>query len=351
MRITPTEASVSAPGLRGRARLLSFACATCCSALPRPAAAQQAAQAQPEDNKALARRYFQRGVELGGQGAYAESLQEFSRAYELSPHYTVLYNIGQAQVALGHAADAVDALRRYLSEGGANIALERRQQVEAEIIRQFARTATLELRVDVAQALVTIDGTARGRTPLPGPLRLDAGVHQVQVALPSGERKEQSLTLVAEQHQILEFQLQAAKPAPLLPPPLSPPSQPSVPVAPGPLPRDDVSSSRGHGQTTLGIVLGAVGVGLGGAALAHYFWNRARYHEWQSQYSEYYAEPDATKRAEANQLAESIPRASAVTISLAIGAGLALGSGTFLVITDTAGGKATGSVVGWRGPW
>jgi hypothetical protein len=92
-------------------------------------------------------------------------------------------------------------------------------------------------------------------------------------------------------------------------------------------------------------------VGLGGAALAHYLWNRERYQDWQSQYAGYFEQPSPEKREDANRLAESIPRASAVTITLTIGAGLALGSGAFVLIADPGGTRATGSVVGWRGKW
>lgn len=127
------------------------------------------AAAEQVDNKALARAHFQRGVERANANAYSEALREFSQAYQLSPHYSVLYNMGQAHVALGHAAQAADALKRYLSEGGANLALERRQEVEAEIIRQFECTGTLEVRVDAQQAAVAIDGEHVAFRPSPAP--------------------------------------------------------------------------------------------------------------------------------------------------------------------------------------
>lgn len=318
------------------------------------------ALAQQPDIKSQARLHFQRGIELGGKGDYQESLRAFSLAYELSPHYSVLYNIGQAHIALGHAADAVDVLERYLAEGGANVAPERRRQVEAQVAEQLPRTAALELRVDAVGALVTIDGTPCGRVPLPRPVRLDPGTHRVQVALDSGERKEQSVTLVAAQNQLLELRLLEPESAAAPSPPSSlgvlvAPALPPVPSQGRPLPRparpQPASVSHGHRNTALGIVLSAVGVGLGGAAFAHYLWNRERYHDWQSQYAGYFEQPSPEKREDANRLAESISRASAVTITLSIGAGLALGSGAFVLITDPGGSRATGSVVGWRGKW
>jgi hypothetical protein len=311
---------------------LSFTLAT-------PAAAQQ------EDGKAQARQHFQRGVELANQNAYAESLLEFSRAYELSPHYSVLYNIGQAHVALGHSAQAVEALKRYLGEGGANIALDRRQEVEAQVIRQFERTATLEVRVDRAGARVTVDGEPRGAAPLAGPVRVDIGTHQVMARLDSGESSEQTVTVAGKENRLIELQLNAPAMIPKAP------FNPSAAVAsrtPAPLPSP--SQRQNHGRSTLGWALSAAGVALGGAALGHYFWNRARHRDWQAKYARYFAEPSSENRDDANQLAESIPRANVVTVSLSIGAGLALGSGTLLLLTDSGGKNPVGSLA-WHGVW
>lgn len=347
MRRTPTNCQGSALprvalvfALAPRVMALSLALGPLGLTFSRSAAAQQA------DSKALARQHFQRGVELANESAYGESLLEFSRAYQLSPHYSVLYNIAQAHVALGHAAQAVDAFKRYLSEGGAHLALDRRQEVEAEIIRQFARTATLEVRVDTERASVTIDGEPRGLSPLAGPVRVDVGAHRVSVALESGELRSQTVSVLAGKNQLVEFQLRPSSPPPESPP-LPPPPRESraVPAPPAGGPASDRTRS------TLGLAIGAVGVGLGGAALAHFLWNRSRHRDWQAKYDHYFAQPTPENREEANQLAESIPRANVVTLSLTIGAGIALGSGTFLLVTDGGSGKALGSVVGWRGVW
>jgi tetratricopeptide (TPR) repeat protein len=304
------------------------------------------ALAEEQDNKALARQHFQRGVELANANNYDESLREFSRAYELSPHYSVLYNIGQAHVALGHAAQSVEALKRYLAEGGANIALERRQAVEADVIRQLAATGTLDVRVDVAEAGVAIDGAPRGRSPLAEPFRLDVGAHRVEVSLTSGEHQEQTISVAAGQNQVADFRLRAepARPSALGAPRLEARAPPPAPPAPP-------SSTSGGDRSTVGLVLGSVGVGLGGAALAHFLWNRGRYHDWQSKYSRYFELPTSENRRDANELAESIQRASAVTLGLTIGAGLALGGGTLVVLVDGSKNRTTGSTLSFRGAW
>jgi hypothetical protein len=362
-----------------------------------PAPAMGASPPAPADDvKALARRHFQRGIELANENAFKEALIEFSRAYELSPHYSVLYNIGQAHVALGHAALAVDTLKRYLAEGGANIPLDRRQAVEAEMIRQFERTATLDVHVDVPNAAVSVDGEPRGRTPLAEPVRVDIGAHRVVVTLDSGEQREQTVTVAGEEKQRVDFQLRQGFESPPGELPLgnlvvscsqtnvqvSVDAQPigSTPLA-GPLVlasgthrirfstasgvnderaievpargqahidcnwgpgSPSAAPTRRPGHSALGWALGAIGVGLGGAALGHLFWNQTRFHDWQGKYAHYFDDPTPGNRDAANQLAQSISRASVVTVGLTIGAGLALGTGTLLLITDSGSTAADG---------
>ena len=91
--------------------------------------------------RAMARKHFDRGIDLAHAGRYAEAIVEFDEAYQLSPHFAVLFNLGQAYAASGQPSQASRALRRYLVEGGAQIPADRRKQVEREIARQEQRTA------------------------------------------------------------------------------------------------------------------------------------------------------------------------------------------------------------------
>ena len=343
-----------------------------------------------EDSKAQASLHFTRGVELAKAGAYADALIEFQRAYELSPHYSVLYNIGQAYVGLGQPVRAVEALKRYLSEGGAQIALDRRRAVEAEILRQFAQTATVAIDVDVPGASVSVDGDFVGRAPLRAPIRLSIGEHRVTTRLDTGEQREQSITLAAEEDRHLRLELRpveaphsanafvyadcarsnvhvALDEAELGLTPLRapiqlaagahrisfrestrvPPSARSFSLSPGQTIRIDCGLSapapehvRGRRQATLGYVIGALGIGLGGAAIAHFAWNRGRYDDWKSRFAAYQTKPTAQQRIETDALGASIERASVVTVLLGIGAGVALGTGTLLIVTDTGSGGA-----------
>jgi len=311
------------------------------------------ASAQPAEARAEARSHFDQGVGLARRQAYAEALSEFERAYQISPHFSVQYNIGQALIALGRATEAVAALTRYLEEGGANIEASRRQEVETAIAAELAKTSSIEITVDVAGALVTIDDKPSGRSPLAAPVRVDSGAHRVLATLDSGESREMNVDAKAGQVVQTHLELGAKTLSAPVPAPAPAQQRPPEPVSPTPAqpPQKPPATATHHStQKTLAYIVGATGIALTGAAAAHFFWNRSRHEEWQSRYDTYYSDPTDQNRESANGLAQSVSNASAVTVGLAIGAGVALGTGAVLLFTSGSSVTAAGGA-GSGGPF
>jgi len=189
---------------------------------------------------------------------------------------------------------------------------------------------------------------------------VDSGAHRVLATLDSGERSETKVDAqggqVAQAH--LEFGARALG-APAASPaqgqlPIRETTLGAVPVALSapPSPREPPAPATHHStQKTLAYVVGAAGIALSGAAAAHFFWNRARYQDWQSRYSAYYDDPTDQNRESANSLAQSVSNASAVTVGLAIGAGVALGTGTVLLLTSSSGSVTAAGNTGAGGPF
>jgi hypothetical protein len=177
-----------------------------------------AAQTSP---KLEAAQHFDRGLSLAKQKAYPEAIVELNRAYQASPHFSVMYNLGQAYLAIDQPVYAVLALRRYLAEGNVQVPPERRQQVEATIAAQERRIATLVVGSDIAGAVIRIDGVEIGRTPLPSPIRLGAGNHTINAALPGYETWEQSLSLAGQEQKRADIRFERML-APAAPPPVAP---------------------------------------------------------------------------------------------------------------------------------
>jgi hypothetical protein len=173
-------------------------------AVPVAARADSTANARAE-----AKKHFDRATELNEDGQVAEAVIELKRCYELSPHHTVLYNLGQAYITLAKPVEAVEALQRYLDEGGKDIRPARRTEVEREIARQKTRIATLEIRGLPDGAMVTIDGDEVGTAPLSAPVRVGVGKHVVAATAAAYEAAKVQVTVAGEDKRIVELTLKA----------------------------------------------------------------------------------------------------------------------------------------------
>ena len=306
------------------------------------------AHAEP-DPRSAAREHYERGLALTESRSYEAALTEFDRAYAKSPHFAVLYNIGLCQLSLGHPLEAIEALSRYLKEGGAEVPAERRTQVEAQIAELDSRLAELSVTADRAGTLIAVDGREIGRTPLEKPLRLPAGAHEVFATLDGVPVASRRIELREAERRTIDF---AFAPSPAPPPATST----EAPHLPPPLLGLDYPSPREESKPsprfrTVGYVLAGAGVAAGVGGIVHFAWNRGRHTEWQTEQDALGAQPppaDYRDRAVANnELADSIERASAVTVGLFVASGVLVACGVTLVVVDPGGGAR----VAWSGTW
>jgi hypothetical protein len=311
----------------------------------------RAAHAEPEP-RAEARAHYERGLALAESHAYDAALAEFDRAYAKSPHYAVLYNMGLCQVGLGRSVEAVDAFSKYLAEGGAQVPASRRAEVEAQIAQIESRLAELSISSDRPGTRVFVDGREVGRTPLAKPVRVAAGAHEISADFEGTPAAKRTIELREAERRSVDFTFAAS---PSAPPPALPPSPPPASLPPPllgldyPAPHAD-STSNGTWRT-VGYVLTGAGVVAGAGGLAHYFWNRTRYDDWQTEQASLQNGPPSPgyhDRAVANnEQADSIENASAVTVGLFVASGVFLASGITLIVVD----PGSGASVAWSGTW
>lgn len=138
--------------------------------------------AQQRSDASEAARHFDRGYLLAQQGSLEAAIAEFKQAQALSPHPSVLYNLGQAYAASGRAVEAVQTLRKYLEQADATLDAERRAQAAAVVDYQGQRIGTLELDIEPPGAELMLDGELLGKAPLSSPVQLTAGPHGLTVA-------------------------------------------------------------------------------------------------------------------------------------------------------------------------
>jgi hypothetical protein len=112
---------------------------------------------------------------------YVEALALFQKAYDLSPSYVILFNIGKMAALTGKPARAIRAYECHVVEGGADVTPERRAEVAAEVARLMLEVGQVRIEVDEAGAEVEVDGVVVGKSPLDVAVPLDPGRHRIVV--------------------------------------------------------------------------------------------------------------------------------------------------------------------------
>jgi tetratricopeptide (TPR) repeat protein len=156
------------------------------------------ARAQPEDQVQQAQAHFKRGTAYYDDDNFRGALIEFQRAYELSPSYKLLFNIGQVQLELQDFAGALRAFTRYLREGGPDVPAARVDEVTRELERLKGRVGEVTVQT-AAGAEVLIDEVPIGFAPLPEPIAVNAGRHHVTVHVPGREPQGRVVDLAGQQ--------------------------------------------------------------------------------------------------------------------------------------------------------
>ena len=329
-----------------------------------------------DDPRGDARAHYARGLELGAQNGYEGALREFNQAYAISPQFAVLYNIGQAHVALGHPAQAVEALSRYLHDGADRIPPARRAQVQVQIAvlrsrlpnpdlppeAEAARAAgaaagaavgeAVEATTEAARLLVARPGTLAIRCAEPGlkltldGQRVDAaasaagipvspGLHRLALSGSGRRAAAQSFEVPAGVATIVICEN--------LIPPLAterqrlsldgPPVDSAAAATGGPA---DAAPPTVH-RSTVGYVFGGLGVALGGTAIGVYLWSRGQAQDAQAEKAKLPAPNSASFHDAAvlyDEHVDAISRDRTLTIGLAVASVGLLAGGLYLLRAD-----------------
>jgi PEGA domain/Tetratricopeptide repeat len=300
-----------------------------------------------DDPREAAAAHYARGMELATQGLYEAALEQFNDAYAASPNFAVLYNVGEAQMALGRPLEAIEALTKYLREGADQVPLSRREQVQAQIGLLESRLAELSITTDRSGAAIRVDGRDIGRTPLFQPIRLAAGAHTVTASLPNGEQITRDVPLKESERQTVQLtfaSLLPARPAGVADEASSSesPLVLSIPAGPPPEPW----YYRGKTMRRMAYVVAGLGVLSGGAALGVYLSKRGQYSQWQAGNAALQGDTvgSAAYMAQAtsnNALAGSLSSANDAIIGLSVAGGVLAAAGVTLFLVDRAHRRET----------
>jgi hypothetical protein len=235
-----------------------------------------AANARADTIEDQAKDAFNEGATLFTQGDFEGSAEAFRRAYALKPSWRLLYNIGQSEAAAKRHGPALEAFEKYLSQGGDDIPEERRTEVIDELERLRPVVGTLEIDAPDG-ALVIVDGVVRGASPLPGLVRVSAGVdHTVQIRLGKEVLANRTVSVGGRENLVVSVATEGDEPEPVAAPP-EPTDQPApeptgdAPSATPAALADGPSALATAGWITfgLGAACAITGAIIGGAALSN----------------------------------------------------------------------------------
>ena len=185
-------------------------------------------RAQEGEISEQARAHFQAGVNSlqDPDGArYEEAYREFKAAYQASPSWKILGNLGIAAMKLERDGEAIDAFQKYLSGGAATLAPEEREQFQRDLGTLQAGVVKLSIDVNVPGATISdervpVTGSAVRNTYAPNGQHLEIGVraghHKITATAPGYEPAVWEMEAVSGAGQAHAFELK--RPAPVTAP-------------------------------------------------------------------------------------------------------------------------------------
>jgi len=190
-----------------KTKVLALSVAWMCLFILLPQTSTAQAQGGDDSDSAKAAVRFQRAVELYREGSYEGALAEFSKAYQTSPSYLVLYNIAQTQYALHDFVGAYKSLMQYMAEGGGDIPSDRRIQVDEMTAKLMGRIAHLQISTNLTGADIRIDDVGVGISPLPGPVPVNVGTRKVSASKSGSPEVVRVITVAGRENVKVDLQL------------------------------------------------------------------------------------------------------------------------------------------------
>ena len=163
-------------------------------------------------DEATAKRNFESGLRLYGEGSYAEALIAFEQSYRLGGRPSALKNIAQCHRNLKHFVEAYEAYEQMLTKHEAQITPADKRAVQQALDELGVLTATVTIDVNEPDAEIQIDGKSVGRSPMTTPKRVAAtGAHTFRVSKPGFTPVEQPFTVDSQQNKKIDVKLEVEK--------------------------------------------------------------------------------------------------------------------------------------------
>lgn len=131
-----------------------------------------------------ARQHFNAGVALlkDPDGArYEDAYREFKAAYEASPSWKILGNLGICAMKLERDSEAIAAFSRYLEEGKKDIDASERADIERDLGTLRSSAVTLQLTTVPNEVAISDERTPVTGSPVRNRYQSEGGMLRVQI--------------------------------------------------------------------------------------------------------------------------------------------------------------------------
>jgi hypothetical protein len=228
--------------IRFKPHLILFPLLVCGLALTGSSAAQtKPAGTASSDSEALAGELFDKGNVFYKQSRWADAEVQFQKAWDVRRGFDIAANLGDCELQTGQLREAAEhlayAIREFPLSGKAAL----RERLQKRFAEAREQVGVLRAKVDVAGAVITVDGREVGRSPLSNEVFVDPGSHSVEAQLAGYElaRKTIEVPKGAAGDVVLSLVKKSAPPPPPPPPSASssigtinPPPAPGGPSKP-----------------------------------------------------------------------------------------------------------------------
>ena len=210
---------------------------------------------------------FAEGMRFVAQQKWAEAEAKFLAAWSLSPTYDIAANLGQTQYRLSKYREAAEHLAFALRHWPVVGKREPRDLAQKRLEELRPKVGMLRIMVNVAGAMVVVDGREMGRSPLGEEVFVDPGARTVEAKLAGYQGTKQQVEAAAGVELKVEVALALAKPVEAVAgggssvtPSATPSSKPSAGAPPPPVVEE---GGANRGVLIAGGVAAGVGVSLG----------------------------------------------------------------------------------------
>ncbi len=138
---------------------------------------------------------FKKGLMFVDEGDCKKAVVEFEESYKIYPTAAVLYNMALCYDDLHQYAPAMKYYQEFLATAK-QVPKEQAAKIKERIEKLAQFLGTVSIKCNVAGALVVVDGTEMGKTPLED-FYLETGKHTISVTQEKYEEFSTTITLVS----------------------------------------------------------------------------------------------------------------------------------------------------------